>query len=247
MLLSRMIECESIFIIDILNHTHTHTKWRRMRWVFSLVSLTARLQATRRQMKRNSESQSGTRFGHNKSKAIKSWTLAARALYERIMRKENNRIADTGTKRPTGLRGGENVKSKCELTSVETVSAGAEWRARYSLCQHKQSSIKSLSWTKLLIDFGLSSPPWAASRFDGVCCKREPTRQRQTERQIYSIHCIHSVDAEGKGIIFRRLAAGGRDGMRAKRDCFPADRGNYVAELMQLNFNPRTNVFLMNI
>lgn len=44
------------------------------------------------------------------------------------------------------------------LTSGDAVRAGAECRARYSLCQHRQSNIKSLSCIKLLIDLGLSSP-----------------------------------------------------------------------------------------
>lgn len=68
------------------------------------------------------------------------------------------------------------------LTSGDIVRAGAEWRARYSLCQHKQSNIKSLSCTKLLIDFGLSSPlapspPTSASvyesRFSTIYIKNE--------------------------------------------------------------------------
>lgn len=59
---------------------------------------------------------------------------------------------------------GKKWKHINELTSGDTVNAGAKCRARYSLCQHKQSNIKSLSCTKLLIDFGLSSPSLLGSR-----------------------------------------------------------------------------------
>lgn len=48
------------------------------------------------------------------------------------------------------------------LTPGDTVRAGAECRARYSLCQHKQSKIKSLSCK---IGFGDSSPS-LRSRFE---------------------------------------------------------------------------------
>lgn len=74
------------------------------------------------------------------------------------------------------------------LTSDDTVSAAAECRARYSLCQHRQSKIKSLSCTKLLIDFGLSSPaplPLPSlheSRFENVCCIRHDTDNKNKEQ-----------------------------------------------------------------
>lgn len=49
-----------------------------------------------------------------------------------------------------------------KLTPGDITSAGAECRARYSLCQHKQSKIKSLSCK---IGFGDSSPS-LRSRFE---------------------------------------------------------------------------------
>lgn len=78
------------------------------------------------------------------------------------------------------------------LTSGDTVRAGAECRARYSLCQHKQSNIKSLSCTKLLlIDLGLSSPvplpPPSVyeSRFENDCCiKRNGKRIINEQKSI---------------------------------------------------------------
>lgn len=80
------------------------------------------------------------------------------------------------------------VQYKVLLTSGDTVSAFAECLARYSLCQHKQSNMKSLSCTKLLIDLGLSSPAplplpsLYVSRFENVCCIRTETESKNKEQ-----------------------------------------------------------------
>lgn len=88
------------------------------------------------------------------------------------------------------------------LTSCDIFRAGAEWRARYSLCQHKQSNIKSLSCTKLLIDFGLSSPlaplpPTSASvyksRFTTIYIKNEEKIKRWQNKHVPNLYQFGSI------------------------------------------------------
>lgn len=94
------------------------------------------------------------------------------------------------------------------LTSGDTVRAWAECRARNSLCQHRQSRMKSLSCTKLQIDLGLSSPapptlPCSLyeSRLVKDCCNRNDTDNKnkeqlpiKTQKKSKQNRCVTSVE-----------------------------------------------------
>lgn len=67
------------------------------------------------------------------------------------------------------------------LTSGDTVKAGAPWRALYSLCQHKQSKMKSLSCKT---GFGDSSPLFI-SRFEDTWKKLSKDNFNKNEKSLF--------------------------------------------------------------